>query len=209
MTYFRANVVLAIVRFREPGDLDGTLDALVEGGIRLLEITLDTPGALAAVERASSVGRSVGAGTVVTAEQVQACADAGAGFVVSPGLVLEVVEAAARLGIEAVPGVFTPTEVQQASSHGAQTVKLFPASLGGPDYLRALRGPFPTIRLVPTGGVGIDETSAYLAAGATAVGLGGALVGSAPPASQADLDAIAARASRAVEIAAGARSDPP
>jgi 2-dehydro-3-deoxyphosphogluconate aldolase / (4S)-4-hydroxy-2-oxoglutarate aldolase len=204
MTHFRANAVLGIVRFREAGDLDGTLDALVEGGVHLLEVTLDTPGALDAIERAAGNGRSIGAGTVVTAEQVRACADAGAAFVVSPGLVLEVVEAAAGLGIEALPGVLTPTEVQQATSHGAQTVKLFPASLGGPDYLRSLRGPFPTVGLVPTGGVGIDQVAAYLAAGATAVGLGGALVGTAPPASRAERDAIVARASRATGGAAGA-----
>ena len=208
MTYFRANAVLAIVRFREPGDLDGTLDALVEGGIRLLEVTLDTPGALDAIGRASSTGRSVGAGTVLTADHVRASADAGAGFVVSPGLVLEVVETAARLGIEAVPGVFTPTEVQQATSHGAATVKLFPASLGGPEYLRSLRGPFPTVGLVPTGGVGIEQVADYLAAGATAVGLGGALVGQTAPTSQADLDAIAARASKAVANAARSGSGP-
>jgi len=209
MTHLRANSVIAIVRFREPGDLDGTLDALAEGGIPLLEVTLDTPGALDALRRAASRGRSVGAGTVVTAEQVGACADAGAAFVVSPGLVLEVLEAAARLRVEAVPGVLTPTEVQQATSHGAETVKIFPASLGGPAYLRALRGPFPNVGMVPTGGVGIEEVAAYLTAGATAVGLGGALVGSMPPSSQADLDAIAARASRAVEIAARGGSNGP
>jgi len=204
MTHFRDNAVLAIVRFRETGDLDGTLDALVAGGIRLLEVTLDTPGALDAISRASANGRSVGAGTVTTADQVRACADAGAGFVVSPGLVLDVVETAARLGIEAVPGVFTPTEVQQAASHGAETVKLFPASLGGPGYVRSLRGPFPTIGLVPTGGVGIEDVAAFLAAGATAVGLGGALVGSDPPASQGELDSIVTRASEALHAAAGA-----
>ena len=209
MTPFRANTVIAVVRFREPGDLDGVLDAVVHGGIGLLEVTLDTPGALDAVRRAATDGRTVGAGTVVTAEQVRACADAGAGFVVSPGLVLEVLEEAARLGIEAVPGVLTPTEIQQATSHGAETVKVFPASLGGPAYLRAVRGPFPDVGIVPTGGVRIDEVAAYLSAGATAVGLGGALVGSAPPSSQADLDAIAARASRVVEIAAGGGSGRP
>ena len=209
MTHFRANVLLAIVRFREPTDLGTTLDALVEGGIRVLEITLDTPGALDAIERAAASGRIVGAGTVTNADQVRACADAGAGFVVSPGLVLEVVETAARLGIEAVPGVLTPTEVQQATSVGAETVKLFPASLGGPDYVRALRGPFPTVGLVPTGGVGLDVVSAYLDAGATAVGLGGALVGSTPPAAQTDLDAISARASAALQAAARAASGAP
>ena len=206
MTVLDTANVLAIVRFREPGDLIGTLDALAGAGVLLVEVTLDTPRALEAVERAARDGRTIGVGTVVNGEQVRASAAAGARFVVGPGLVQEVVEAAADLGLEAIPGVLSPTEILQAKTFGAEAVKLFPASLGGPDYVRVLRGPFPTVGLVPTGGVGIEQVADYLAAGATAVGLGGALVGPTAPASQADLDAIAARASRAVADAAGSRS---
>src|SRR5262245_1582236 len=151
--------------------------ALVRGGIEQVEVTMDTPGALAAVAGAAGEGRTVGVGTVVDSEQVRAAADAGASFVVSPGLVPEVVDTALALGIEPVPGIFTATEILAASAAGTRVMKLFPASCGGPSYLRALRGPFPSIPIIPTGGVRIDELQAYLDAGATAIALGSALVG--------------------------------
>jgi 2-dehydro-3-deoxyphosphogluconate aldolase/(4S)-4-hydroxy-2-oxoglutarate aldolase len=122
------------------------LTALDQGGIELVEVTIDTPGALAAVERAAREGMTVGVGTVVTPDQVRAAAAAGAGFVVSPGLVPKVLETAFELGLEAVAGVFTATEIIAATAVGARVMKLFPASCGGPPYLRALRGPFPETR---------------------------------------------------------------
>ena len=188
--------LLGIVRFHEGGDIWGTLTALAQGGIELVEVTIDTPGALAAVERAAREGMTVGVGTVVTPEQVRASAAAGAGFVVSPGLVPEVVETAHELGLEAVPGVFTATEIIVATAAGARVMKLFPASCGGPPYLRALRGPFPETALVPTGGVRVDEIQAYLAAGASVIALGSELVGREAPRSDAELDRIAAKAAR-------------
>src|SRR4051812_34387780 len=106
--------VIGIVRFHEGGDVTGAVEALVRGGVDVVEVTLDTPGALAAVAQSVADGTTVGVGTVVTARQVAECADAGARFVVSPGLVPEVVDAALRLGIEPVPGVFTATEVLAA-----------------------------------------------------------------------------------------------
>jgi 2-dehydro-3-deoxyphosphogluconate aldolase / (4S)-4-hydroxy-2-oxoglutarate aldolase len=189
--------LLGIVRFHKGGDIWGTLAALAEGGIELVEVTIDTPGALVAVERAAREGMTVGVGTVVSAEQVRASAAAGAGFVVSPGLVPEVVETAHALGLEAVPGVFTATEIIVATAAGARVMKLFPASCGGPPYLRALRGPFPETALVPTGGVRVDEIQAYLAAGASVIALGSELVGREAPQSDAELDRIAAKATRA------------
>ena len=194
--------VLGIVRFHDGGDVSGAMEALARGGVELLEVTIDTPGALAAVERAVGNGRTVGVGTVVSAEQVRASAAAGAGFVVSPGLVHEVLETANSLGLAAVPGVFTPTEVLAATAAGARVMKLFPASCGGPAYLRALRGPFPDVALVPTGGVRLDEIQAYLDAGASVVALGSELVGRTAPRSDADLDWITAQAARA-KAAAG------
>jgi 2-dehydro-3-deoxyphosphogluconate aldolase / (4S)-4-hydroxy-2-oxoglutarate aldolase len=191
--------VLAIVRFHDGGDLDGTLDALVRGGIDALEITIDTPGALEAVDRTARNGHTVGVGTVLTAEQVRSSAAAGARFVVSPGVVPEVVEAAHELGLEPMPGVFTATEILQAQATGARVMKLFPASYGGPGYLRALRGPFPALPLVPTGGIRVEDIRAYLDAGATAVALGGELVGRSAPRSDAELEQVAERARRAVE----------
>jgi 2-dehydro-3-deoxyphosphogluconate aldolase / (4S)-4-hydroxy-2-oxoglutarate aldolase len=171
-------------------------------------VTLDTPEAILAIERAARDGWTVGAGTVLYAEQVRACAEAGAGFVVSPGLIPEVVESAHRMGLGAIPGTLTPTEILQAQALGADAIKLFPASLGGPGYVRALRGPFPETAFVPTGGIGPDDVAAYLAAGATCVGLGSRLVGESPPRSREDLDRISKRAALAVGAAEAAGSIP-
>jgi 2-dehydro-3-deoxyphosphogluconate aldolase / (4S)-4-hydroxy-2-oxoglutarate aldolase len=203
-TVLGSSPLVGIVRFHEGGDVSGAVDALIRGGVELVEVTIDTPGALAAVERAAGDGHTVGVGTVVSAEQVEACAAAGARFVVSPGLIPEVIDAAQGLGLEPLPGVFTATEVLAASAAGARMMKLFPASCGGPSYLRALRGPFPAIPLVPTGGVRIEEIPAYFDAGATVVALGSELVGRSAPQGDADLEWIAAQAARAVAAAHGA-----
>ena len=194
--------LLGIVRYRAAGDIDGALGALVRGGIRLVEVTLDTPGALAAVERGRRSGWAIGVGTVVEPDQVDRCVDAGAAFVVSPGMLPDVIERAIELRVDIVPGAFTPTEVMQAHAMGARAVKVFPASLGGPGYLRALRGPLPDVSLVPTGGIAIDDVSGYLAAGAACVGLGGALAGESPPATETELEAIGERAAAAVAVVA-------
>lgn len=190
--------VLGIVRYRSAGDVEAAVEALVRGGIGAVEVTLDTPGALDAVERGRRAGWSIGVGTVLEPDQVSRCFDAGAAFVVSPGTVTDVIERALAVGIDIVPGGFTPTEIIRAHSSGAAAVKVFPASLGGAAYLRALRGPLPDIPLVPTGGIGIEEVGDYLAAGALCVGLGGALVGAEPPANASEADAIAERAALAV-----------
>jgi 2-dehydro-3-deoxyphosphogluconate aldolase / (4S)-4-hydroxy-2-oxoglutarate aldolase len=200
-TVFGAAAVLAIVRFHDGGDVAGTIEALARGGMELFEITIDTPGALEAVEHAAGSGRTMGVGTVLTADHVRASAAAGAGFVVSPGLIPEVVSVAQSLNIEPMPGVFTATEIIAATATGARVMKVFPAFCGGPAYLRALRGPFPSIPLVPTGGVRLDEIRPYLDAGAAAVALGSELVGRSAPRSDSDLDAIAEQAARAVAAA--------
>ncbi|HEY2936048.1 MAG TPA: bifunctional 4-hydroxy-2-oxoglutarate aldolase/2-dehydro-3-deoxy-phosphogluconate aldolase [Gaiellaceae bacterium] len=200
-TVLDSSPLLGIVRFQNGGDVSGAVDALVLGGIELVEVTIDTPGALAAVERAAGEGRAVGVGTVVSTEQVRACAAAGARFVVSPGLIAEVIRDAQELGLEPVPGVFTATEILTATAAGARVMKLFPASCGGPSYLRALRGPFPTTALVPTGGVRLDEIAAYFDAGATVVALGSGLVGRSAPRTDTELEWITAQAARATETA--------
>ena len=197
-TVLEAGSLVGIVRFHEGGDVSGTMAALVRGGIEQVEVTIDTPGALAAVTEAAGEGRTVGVGTVVDSEQVRAAAAAGARFVVSPGLVPEVIETALELGLEPVPGVFTATEILAATAAGARVMKLFPASCGGPSYLRALRGPFPTIPIIPTGGVRIEDVQAYLDAGATVIALGSELVGRTAPSSDAELDWVTAQAARAI-----------
>jgi 2-dehydro-3-deoxyphosphogluconate aldolase/(4S)-4-hydroxy-2-oxoglutarate aldolase len=200
-TVLGSSQLIGIVRFHDGGDVSGAVDALARGGIELLEITIDTPGALAAVELAAGNGRTVGVGTIVSGAQVDECAAAGARFVVSPGLSVEVIERAHELGLEPIPGIFTATELLAAEAAGARIMKLFPASYGGPGYLRALRGPFPTAALVPTGGVRIDEIRAYLDAGATVVALGGELVGRSAPRTDSDLEWIASQAARATSAA--------
>jgi 2-dehydro-3-deoxyphosphogluconate aldolase / (4S)-4-hydroxy-2-oxoglutarate aldolase len=190
--------LLGIVRYRGAGDVDGALGALVRGGIDLVEVTLDTPGALDAVERGRRAGWSIGVGTVLEPDHVNRSVDAGAAFVVSPGVVTGVVERAIELGVDVVPGAFTPTEIIRAHTMGGSAVKLFPASLGGPSYLRALLRPFADVPLVPTGGISIEDVGAYLAAGAACVGLGTALVGERSPTNDTELGAISERAAAAV-----------
>jgi 2-dehydro-3-deoxyphosphogluconate aldolase/(4S)-4-hydroxy-2-oxoglutarate aldolase len=194
---FESRSLLGIIRFHGGGDVSGTVEALLLGGIDLVEVTIDTPGALEAVERAAGSGVPIGVGTVTTPDQVRAAAAAGARFVVSPGLVTEMVETALDLGVEPVPGVFTATEILAAQAAGARVLKLFPASHGGPRYVRSLRGPFPDVPFVVTGGVRPDETTDYFDAGATVVALGSELVGRSAPASDADLALITARTAAA------------
>lgn len=199
---FGSERILAVVRFREPADLDAALEALRAGGVGLLEVTADTPGALDAVRRCADAGRPIGAGTIRAVDQARAFGEAGAAFLVSPGFDPEVVRAAVELGIPAVPGALSPTEIAAAIDAGAAAVKLFPASLGGPSYLRVLRGgPFPDVAFVPTGGVVVDDVPSWLKAGAACVGLGATLVGTSPPRSPEDLEQLSARARRAVELA--------
>jgi 2-dehydro-3-deoxyphosphogluconate aldolase/(4S)-4-hydroxy-2-oxoglutarate aldolase len=182
MTILERGPVLGIIRYRVPGDLRAVIDAVRAGGVPLVEITIDTPGALEAVRRAAADGVGIGVGTVTTPEEVRASADAGASFVVSPSFSPEMVEAALAAGVEPIPGIMTPTELLGARRAGAEAVKLFPVGhAGGPAFVRALRGPFPDVPLLPTGGIGLYDVQDFLDAGATCVGLGAILVGPEPP----------------------------
>jgi len=149
--------------------------AAVRGGLSLLEITLTTPGALEAMSvLARDEGVIAGGGTVLTRDDVRAVAEAGGRFALSPVFDPEVVDESHRLGLLAVPGTSTPTEILTAHRSGARMVKVFPAAaLGGPAYLRAIRGPLPDIPLVPTNGITAETIRDYVAAGAVAVGVGG------------------------------------
>jgi 2-dehydro-3-deoxyphosphogluconate aldolase / (4S)-4-hydroxy-2-oxoglutarate aldolase len=170
----RAERLVAILR-RLP-DVDTRVSALADAGFGVVEITLDAPRAPAAIERARSRGDvTVLAGTVRRADQVDLAAKAGAEAVVTPGFVREVVERAAELGVPAVPGALTPTEVEVAWRAGAALVKLFPGSLGGPGYVRELLAPLAEIPLLVTGGIDSRNARAFLDAGAIAVGAGSAL----------------------------------
>ena len=202
MDPFDRSRVLAVVRYRAAGDLERVVATIAEGGA-VPEITADTPAALDAVRACARAGRTVGAGTVLDRATAVAFADAGAAFLVSPATVPEVASVARERGIAAILGALTPTEVAAALGAGAETVKLFPASLGGLGYLEALRGPFADVAFVPTGGIAVEDVGAWLAAGAAAVGLGSSLVGRDPPADDGAFDALAERVARAVAHASG------
>ncbi|HEX8796042.1 MAG TPA: bifunctional 4-hydroxy-2-oxoglutarate aldolase/2-dehydro-3-deoxy-phosphogluconate aldolase [Polyangiaceae bacterium] len=171
---------VAVVRLESAECLRRVVDALVEGGIRALEVTMTTRGALEALaECSAALGDTVvlGAGSVLDPETARLAISAGARFVVGPTLCADVIRTCRHYDVVAIPGGYTPTEIQAAWEGGADLVKVFPAGQLGPGYLRELRGPLPHLRLMPTGGVTIDTAAAFLAAGAVAVGVGGALVG--------------------------------
>jgi 2-dehydro-3-deoxyphosphogluconate aldolase / (4S)-4-hydroxy-2-oxoglutarate aldolase len=174
--------LIAIVRGRQGDHLDAVVDTLAEAGVRSLEITLNTPGALDALRRARGRlgdGVALGAGTVRSAADAGAALDAGAAYLVSPHTDPSIGEAAREAGVAWLPGAFTPTEIVAAWNAGADAVKLFPARLGGPRYLRDLREPLDDIPIVPTGGVTAESMVDWFAAGAVAVGAGGVLIGDA------------------------------
>jgi 2-dehydro-3-deoxyphosphogluconate aldolase / (4S)-4-hydroxy-2-oxoglutarate aldolase len=199
----RSRRLLAIIRGTDPGAAVRSALTLAEEGVSLIEVSLTTADAFGVISRArAELGADVdvGAGTVVTAEDASRARNAGAGFVVTPAIVPGL-QAAAERGLPLLCGALSPTEVVTAVQHGAVAVKLFPASLGGARYLRALRDPFPTVPFVPVGGVDADAAREYLAAGAVAVGVGSPLLGDA--ASGGSLSDLRVRARRFLAIAAG------
>jgi 2-dehydro-3-deoxyphosphogluconate aldolase/(4S)-4-hydroxy-2-oxoglutarate aldolase len=170
----RSERLVAILR--RVDDIDARVAALADAGVGVIEITLDDPNALGAIERARRRGDvTVLAGTVRRAEQVDAAVAAGAEAVVGPAFVAAVVERAAELGVPAIPGAFTPTEVEAAWAAGAALVKLFPAGTVGPRYVRDVLAPLADVPLLVTGGVDAQNAMAFLDAGAVAVGVGSAL----------------------------------
>ncbi|PWU55880.1 aldolase [Micromonospora sp. S4605] len=186
--------ILAVIRGTDTAGAIAAGTALLEEGVRLVEVALTTPDAPRAIEAlraAAPAGSLVGAGTVLTAADVADVVAAGAQFVVTPAVVESIAEAARR-GVPVAAGAFTPTEAYTAMRMGASAIKLFPASVGGPAYLKAVRDPFPDIPFVAVGGVGLADVPGYFRAGAIAVGLGGPLVGDA--ASGGDLAALRERA---------------
>jgi len=201
MSFSVVGSVVAILRGRRAGYLDAVLDVVVEAGIRSLEITLDTPGALDAIRRAGSrygPEVTVGAGTVRTVSDVDAAVDAGARFLVSPHTDPALFARVRELGAAYLPGALTPSEIVAAWTAGAAAVKLFPARVGGPRYIRE---PLSDIPIVPTGGVSAENAAEWLAAGAVAVGVGGSLIGDALDGG--DLGALSARATAIMKAVAG------
>ena len=172
--------VIPVVRASSADEAMRAIDAIREGGISILEITMTVPGAVALIEQvAKRYGQvaTVGAGTVLDPETATACISAGARFVVSPALNLDTIACCQRHDVAVMPGALTPTEVVQAWNAGADFVKVFPAgAVGGPSYLKALKAPLPHIELVPTGGVSLKTAADFIKAGAAALGVGSELV---------------------------------
>jgi 2-dehydro-3-deoxyphosphogluconate aldolase/(4S)-4-hydroxy-2-oxoglutarate aldolase len=172
--------IVPVIRAASPELALRAAEAVLAGGISVFEITMTVPDAPAVIETlAARLGARavVGAGTVLDAVAAARCIDAGAAFVVSPGFDAATVAAAHARGVPAMPGALTPTEVIAAWKAGADMVKIFPASaVGGPKYLRALRGPLPDVKLLPTGGVNAATAGDYIAAGAAALGVGSELI---------------------------------
>lgn len=174
--------IIAIVRLASSAPLADVAEALASGGIDALEFTIPTPGALEGIEesRARLDGRAlVGAGTVLDTAAAKAAIAAGAAFIVTPMLALDVIAECRSAGVPVIPGAMTPTEILTAWQAGAEMVKVFPASVLGPEYIRQVRGPLPQVKLMPTGGISAANAAEYFDAGAVAVGVGGRLVNSA------------------------------
>lgn len=172
--------IVPIVRASSAEAALAAVDAVYEGGIRAVEITMTVPGAIQALETvANKLGDKItlGAGTVLDPETCRACFLAGAQFIVTPALKVATIEMARRYSKPIMPGALTPTEIVTAWEAGADFVKVFPCgNMGGPKYIKALKGPLPHVEMIPTGGVNLDTAGDFLKAGAAAVAVGGELV---------------------------------
>ena len=199
--------VVAVIRLKDPQKLRAVVDAMAEGGLRALEVTMTVPRAVDLIRGLASrlpTGFLLGAGTVTDAVTARAVIDAGACFVVGPVFRPDVVAACHELDVPAMPGCFSPTEILAAHDCGADIVKVFPATMLGPQFIRDVRAPLPQVKLMPTGGVTLDNAGDWIRAGAVAVGLGSALL-DAKAIESGRFDVITANARRAVSNVAAAR----
>jgi len=198
-----ATRLIAILRAEDSEFFGDIAQALYDCGVRAIEATLTTPGALdsiAAMQLELGPDIMIGAGSVRTVSDVDSCAATGTDFLVTPTFSPEVLERAQWYGIPVVCGALTPTEIDGAWRHGAAAVKVFPAAqAGGPGYIQAVHAPLPEIPLVPAGGVTLDDVDAYLGAGAFAVAVASPLIGDATCGGR--LDHLSERASRFVTVA--------
>lgn len=173
------NKAVAVIRLPDPDTVEPVLQALYEGGVKVMEITMTVPNAVSLIRKAISVAPKdmmLGVGTVINAEMTKEAVDAGAQFVVSPIMKEEIIRQAHEQGVPVMPGAFTPTEIQQAWEYGADVVKVFPADIVGMAFFKSVLAPLPHLKLMPTGGVSLTNGKEWMAAGACAVGLGSALL---------------------------------
>jgi 2-dehydro-3-deoxyphosphogluconate aldolase/(4S)-4-hydroxy-2-oxoglutarate aldolase len=200
--------IVAVIRMKDPAKLRAVFDALADGGVKAIEVTMTVPGAVDLIRQLAAslpAGVVLGAGTVIDVPTARAVIDAGARFIVSPVFRRDVVTTCLEHGIVAAPGCFSPTEILDAHDLGADIVKVFPATALGPQYIKDLRAPMPQLKLMPTGGVTLDNAGDWIRAGAVAVGVGSALLDT-KAIDEGRLDVIAANARRIVASVASART---
>ena len=183
--------IIAIARRLDPDRAGDLAEALVAGGINVIEVTMDSPDPARAMRKAA-FRLTVGAGTVMSRDDAESAVDAGAVFLVSPHVSLPLIEWGSLHGVAMIPGAFSPTEIVTAFDAGAPAVKVFPISVGGEQFIREIRGPLPHIPLIPSGGISIENGPGLLASGAVAIGVGSWLTG------PADLKVVQARAAELV-----------
>ena len=199
--------VVAVIRMKDAGKLRAVIEAIAEGGVRAIEVTMSVPGAVGLIAKlAPALPASIlfGAGTVVDAATARAVIDAGARFIVSPVFRREVIDVCHERDVAVAPGCFTPTEILDAHDYGADVVKVFPATALGPSYIKDVRAPLPQVRLMPTGGVTLDNAGEWIRAGAVAVGVGSALLDT-KAIEEGRLDVLVNNARRIVASVASAR----
>jgi len=193
--------IIAIIRGAQPDDVLHIAHALCEGGVKLLEVTLNSPDALSSISKIATRMNAevfVGAGTVLDAGMAKEAIDSGAQFIISPSLDIETIYATKQGGAISIPGAFTATEIFSAYKHGGDIIKVFPASIG-PNYFKDLRGPFSHIPLMPTGGVNLNNIKEFKKVGAVAFGIGSALVDTSQKMSDAYLKDLTERAKKYVD----------
>ena len=203
-----AHGVVAVIRLKDAARLRAVVDALAEGGVRALEVTMTVPGAVDLIRQLAPTLSGeflLGAGTVTDAATAAAVIDAGARFVVSPVFRPEVVRACLDRDVPAMPGCFSPTEILAAHDGGADIIKVFPATALGPQFIKDVRAPLPQVKLMPTGGVSLDNAGDWIRAGAAAVGVGSALLDAAAIES-GRYEVITANAKRIIAGVAAARA---
>lgn len=193
--------LVAIIRHKQPCDLLAIVHALIEGGVKTLEITLNTPGALEALSRIAGNAPAdvkIGAGTILSADDVRRAVSAGARFIVTPTLQMDSISLCREMKIPILCGCATPSEMLNAHNAGAELIKLFPASHFGSDYMQAILAAMPMLKIVPTGGVSAENVQDWFRAGASAVAVGSLLVDTRMIAA-ADYDGIVQRTTRFIE----------
>jgi len=199
--------VVAVIRIQDPTKLRGVVDALASGGVRTLEVTMTVPRAIELIAEIAPTlpeGFVMGAGTVLDPDTARAAIDAGARYIVGPVLRPAVIEACHERDVAVLPGCFSPTEILTAWDLGADIVKVFPATALGPSYIKDIRGPLPRVKLMPTGGVSLENAGDWIRAGAVAIGVGTAMV-DAKLVAAGDFEAIGRRAAQFVEAVRAAR----